>query len=168
MIKKSEKTLLIIVIFAVVAMVMAYWPGSSSEKSAVAVSAAELHELDDFTKQTTQSVYALYNEEELTPLKYLTQDPFQPPLASVAVTSKPEYVLDIELAGIFESRKGKFAIVNQKKVGQGDIIDGIKIEQIENSGIYVSRMGKNFFVPMRKASLTQTRTQNEASDKQDQ
>ena len=168
MIKKSEKFLLIIVIFAVVAMVFAYLPGSSKEKSAMPVSAAPLHKLDDFTKQTTQSVYALYNEDELTPLKYLTRDPFQPPmLAPVAETPQPEYELDIELTGIFESRKGRFAIVNQQKVGPGDIIDGIKIDRIENNGIYISRMGKDLFIPMRKPSFTKTNSKKETLDKQD-
>jgi hypothetical protein len=168
MIKKSEKTLLIIVLLAAVAMVLAYLPGPSGEKAAIPVSAATLPKLDDFTKQATQSVYALYNEEELTPLKYLTKDPFQPPMALVAETVQPAYELDIEVAGIFESRKGKFAIVNQKKVARGDVIDGIKIDRIENNGIYVSRMGKSFFVPMRKADFTKPKSKKETSDKQDE
>lgn len=163
--KKSEKILLVLVIVAGIAMIFAYLPDSSRKKVVMPVSAAPLHKLDDFTKDTTKSVYAFYNQDDLTPLQYLTRDPFQPPMAAVTEPAQPEYELDIELAGIFETSKGRFAIVNEKRLVTGDSINGAKIDRIEHNGIYVSRMGKSFFVPIRKPDLAKSKSNEETSNK---
>jgi len=146
--KNSEKMLLKMAIMMAIVLVVMYVPKALKRKKTVTATAAPLlANKDNFTDRAKELLFGLYDEQVLISLTELKRDPFQPLSATVA-DPESEYVLDIELMGIFESRKGIFAVVNGRQVRQGDVFEGIKIEHIEKNGVYVKKWNKQYYVPL--------------------
>jgi len=143
---------------------LAYLPESKKEKKVVPVAAKPVAKLDDFSRHAERYIYCLYDEKKLAPVTRFARDPFQPPTVSSVGPKQPEYELEVELTGVFESRKGKFAIVNQTKVREGDTLEGMVVKRIEKNGIYLSRWGKQFYVPMRRLMPLKINSNNKNSN----
>jgi len=145
--KKTEKRLLIMVIIMGLVLGLVYLPGVLKGEKIVKATAAPAAKKDEFAESGRRFLFGLYDDAALAPLERLKSDPFQPPSASTA-EAEAEYVLDIELTGVFESRKGKFAVVNNRKVTEGDTFGGMVIDRIEKKGIYVRKWNKEYYVPL--------------------
>ena len=132
-------------------LALVYLPGILKGKKIVKATAAPAAKKDKFSEQANRFLFGLYDEATLTPLERLKSNPFQPPSASTA-EAQAEYVLEIELTGVFESRKGKFAVVNNHKVTEGDTFGGMVIGRIEKKGIYVRKWDKEYYVPLHEST----------------
>jgi hypothetical protein len=95
----------------------------------------------------------------LAPVPPAMRDPFRPPNtnpprpgdeAATAHESGAEKAAQLKLTGLLEERGELAAFINGKVVHAGDIIGGLRVEQVTSHGVWLDYHGERYFLELYK------------------